>query len=366
MLHANVFRRVQQICILAAFLCIPLLFSTETRDQFEIPKLIALSLWSIPLVIGRFFDSARRRPTTLEAVLFFWVFVQAVTSLPGLSIAWRTSLIGEYENFGGVSTSLAFAAWFYGLGKGFLLSDLKRVGFFAVTAGYLSALYAIAQSLGFDFVAWNPDTYNASRVFAGLGNPNFLSAYLAMSLPLHLSFAWGSGPAEPRRLTPTNLFALGVGLALLLASTGQGASRLGISSEDNNLLWIPGLLGLCLVSYALSHPFFRRGPLAAWVGTLLMGVGLVLTGSRGGWLGALAGLAVFVLLRRSSAPRLIEPKNPLNRWTWLRSTKVWAVTLLVVVLLIAGHPFFERLFQSTTHPMESSVTIAMTPCEITQ
>jgi O-antigen ligase/Flp pilus assembly protein TadD len=355
MFHANVFRRVQQLSALAAFLCIPLLFSTQTRDQFELPKLIALAIGCVPLVIGRLFDGARRRPTLLEIAFFIWVFVQAATSLPGWSIAWRTSLIGEYENFGGLLTSLALAAWFYGLGRGLPRTDLQRISFFVVTAGFLSALYALAQSLNFDFVVWNPETYNASRVFAGLGNPNFLSAYLAMVLPLHLSFALGSeSPSRKRALAPT-LAVLLMGAALLLAATGQGAKRLGFSDQDFDFLWIPGLVGLLLLSVGLCHPLFRRGRLAAWGGSLLIGLGLVSTGSRGGWLGALAGLAVFGILRRSAAPPTlgVAVPSPTNRPVWRRSLGIGISALLVVCLLIVGRPFFERLVDSTAHPLES-------------
>jgi hypothetical protein len=153
MLHANVFRRIQQISALAAFLCIPLIFSTQTRDQFEIPKLIALSIWVLPLVLGRLLDRAQRRPTALEISFFLFLVVQTITALPMFSIAWRTSWIGEYENFAGCLTTLCLASWFYGLGRGFSVAELKRLYFFAVTAGILSALYAIAQTFGFDFVA---------------------------------------------------------------------------------------------------------------------------------------------------------------------------------------------------------------------
>jgi tetratricopeptide (TPR) repeat protein len=355
MFHANVFRRVQQLSALAAFLCIPLLFSTQTRDQFELPKLIALAIGCVPLVIGRLFDGARRRPTLLEIAFFIWVFVQAATSLPGWSIAWRTSLIGEYENFGGLLTSLALAAWFYGLGRGLPRTDLQRISFFAVTAGFLSALYALAQSLGFDFVEWNPETYNASRVFAGLGNPNFLSAYLAMALPLHLSFALGSESSGRKRALAPTLAVLLMGAALLLAATGQGAKRLGFSDQDLDFLWIPGLVGLVLLSIGLCHPLFRRGRLAAWGGSLLIGLGLVSTGSRGGWLGALAGLAVFGILRRSAAPPSLGVAVPSssNRPIWRRSLGIGISALLIVCLLMVGRPFFERLVDSTAHPLES-------------
>jgi tetratricopeptide (TPR) repeat protein len=355
MTHAHVFRRVQQLSALAAFLCIPILFSTQTRDQFELPKLIALSVWAIPLVIGRLFDSARRRPTLLESAFFLWILVQAVTSLPGFSIAWRTSLIGEYENFGGLLTSLALVAWFYGLGRGLPFADFKRISFFAVTAGFLSSFYALAQNFGFDFISWNPDTYNASRVFAGLGNPNFLSAYLAMALPLHLSFASDSEPTDKKRGFFLSLTVLLLGTLLLLSATGQGASRLGFSDQDLNFLWVPGLIGLVFLSIGLSHPVFRRGHFAAWGGCLLMGFGLVSTGSRGGWLGALVGLTIWWILRRSSSPAILENKPAFssNRWALLRSWKGGSAALLILCLLVVGRPFFERLLESTTHPLES-------------
>jgi Flp pilus assembly protein TadD len=354
MFHANVFRRIQPLSALAAFLCIPLVLSTQTRDQFEIPKLIALSIWAVPLVLGRLLDSTRRRPTGLEIAFGLFVLVQAITSLPAFSIAWRTSVIGEYENFAGLSTTLILGAWFYGLGRGFAVSEFKRLHFFAVTAGILSALYAIAQSFGFDFVPWNPDTYNASRVFAGLGNPNFLSAYLAMSLPLLIDFALEEKTTTLQRPPASILSALLIGFALLLGSTGKGAAHLGLTSQDGSPLWFPGVLGLFLMGLGLTHPLFRRGTLAAWGGVLLLGIGLVTTGSRGGWLGALVGLALYAALRRAAKP---APETasaaPTNRAPWFRSPFVWGGTGCIGFLLFFGRPFFERLLQSTAHPLES-------------
>jgi len=341
--------RIQSLSSLAALLCVPLLFSTVTRDQFELPKLIALSLWASPLVLGRLLDPIRRRPTALEGAFFLLLLVQTVTSLPGLRVAYRTSLIGEYENFGGLATTLALAAWFYGLGRGLPTADLEKMSFFAVTAGILSALYALAQMGGLDFLAWDPNTYNASRVFAGLGNPNFLSAYLAMALPLHLAFA-EKGHPSPAPSRPIWLFpALLLGLALLGLSTAQGGALLGLGSADRGVLLLPGALGLLSLGLALTHPLLRVGPMAAWGGGLLLAFGLVSTASRGGWLGALVGFALYLILRREKRSPEASPEKPSR----LRSSVLWAGAVCLLLLLVWGRPFFERLADSSLHPLES-------------
>lgn len=349
MLSENVLKRLPTAGALAALLCVPLIFSTSTREEFELPKLIALSLWAVPVALARLLDPVRRRVTLLESAFLLVLAAQALSALPFTSVAWRTSLIGEYENFSGLSTTLALGLWFYGLGGGLSFETLEKASFFAVTAGFLSALYAIGQSLGLDFVQWNPETYNAARVFASLGNPNFLSAYLAMALPLHLSFALEARPSPRAPKAAWAGVVLVLGLCLAWVSTGLGAASLGLLSPDAHPPRLPGMFGLALVSLSLMHPIFRRGLPAAWGGAFLLGLGLVLTGSRGGWLGALVGLALFLFLRRGPDAPPSSP-SPSRRRVILYAA---GAVLLAAGLWLAGHSFFERLLQSSLHPLES-------------
>jgi len=363
--HPATIRRFFRLTALAGFFLIPLVFYTEMRDQFELPKMILLGLLSTWIVGSRLLDPRRRRWTALEAAVAVLLVLQGVSCLPGLSLSWRTSLTGDYENFGGWFTALALAGWFFGLARGLRPAEIRKFHFMAVTAGLLSALYSIGQRYGLDFIDWNPDTFNASRVFASLGNPNFLSAYLAMILPLHLTEALGLGrspgstppsapthqdfPSTPPRppLPWTALLLPWGGLFFLLLSTGAVSHRM-----DYDQTFLPFLLralGLAALAAGLTHTHFRRGPWAAWGGSLLIGAGLVATESRGGWLGALVGIGILGLLGWRHRSGTEAPERA-RTWSWAR---VVSVLFLLGLLAWAGSPFFNRLTRSVAHPLES-------------
>src|SRR4051812_42710010 len=94
------------------------------------------------------------------------------------------SIQGVYEDFEGLSTLCLylFLAWWTVQ----RLRTVRQLHLFigsVILAGTLAGFYGILQNFQIDFVPWNPATYSKNRLFATMGNPNFLAAYLVMSLP---------------------------------------------------------------------------------------------------------------------------------------------------------------------------------------
>jgi len=176
------------LSLMAMLLVVPLIFYTFTHDVFEFNKLTAFRLFVLMALMAfmtklLLVGGGRLRPSPL------WppILLVGVTSL--LSTIWSnnhlTSVFGVYEDFEGILTIVNYILlWFLVHHYVRSLQDIRKFLIMVVLAGFFAGGYGLAQNFGIDFIAWNPHTYTASRLFGSLGNPNFLAAYLLMSLPI--------------------------------------------------------------------------------------------------------------------------------------------------------------------------------------
>ena len=281
---------------------------------------------------------------------------QALSSLPANSLSWRTSLLGDYENFAGLTTLTAYFLWFWALNR--LLNDTKieKIFYFNSLAAFLSSLYAIGQHYGFDFIHWNPESVNSTREFASLGNPNFLSAYLAMSIPLYLCVslkAFSQGPVPTRQPGPFWSFIGLLGIFLLLLGTPKGLSLLNLT-PSSALSFPARTLGLAL----LSITFVRLRLFQSWqtllIGLTVFGLGLFSTASRGGLLGAVVGTGFWLILSYRKSDLL----TPFRQKMATIPKLYFGACLLALLILIGvfGHSFVGRLSDSIVHVQKSLET----------
>jgi O-antigen ligase len=158
----------------------------------------------------------------------------------------------------------ALSAWgSYGLLflAAWLLADTResrrKVVLLLLAVGALNALYAVVQAVGKDPMPWNQG-FNG-RAMGFLGNPNFLGGHLALLWPLSLALAL-DGRGDARARSYRWLLAGLLGLGLLLTQT-RGA-------------WAGAAVGLGFLAWALM----RRAPglLARRRGPLLAGLALAL------------------------------------------------------------------------------------------
>jgi O-antigen ligase len=178
----------------------PLVFTTWNFELFEFPKfvlLLGISLILLVAMVGEHLIS-RRSPLTLwqgssrgSRLVHIAVLGILLTQLLATftSIETTTSLWGYYGRFHqGLITTLCYtiiylAASIY-LNKQSTQNMIKA----SVTSSILVSIYAIAQHFGIDRDLWVQDVQN--RVFATLGQPNWLAAYLLPNifLLLHLDY----------------------------------------------------------------------------------------------------------------------------------------------------------------------------------
>ena len=95
---------------------------------------------------------------------------------------------GSYTRQFGLLTYLFLYLWFILLVFNLSLKDkvLKIKEIYISIAGsvFLISIYAILQYFGFDFITWQEPALITKRSFSTLGQPNYLSLFLVLSLPV--------------------------------------------------------------------------------------------------------------------------------------------------------------------------------------
>lgn len=175
----------------------PLIFYPKTSEVFEFNKMVltyafttAISgIWVIRMIIEKKFLFRR---TILDIPLLLFLGSQIISTL--LSIDQRTSLLGYYSRFNGgllstISYILLYWAYVSNLNKNDTLFIIRNTLFTAL----IVSIYGILEHMGhspscliltgsFDVDCWVQDV--RTRVFATLGQPNWMAAYLVALVPL--------------------------------------------------------------------------------------------------------------------------------------------------------------------------------------
>ena len=185
---------------------IPLLFSSVTRSVFEVWKLLLLrvvilvvsSAWITRRILysknndsdippeERFtlFGLAWRK-TGLEYPFLVWGVINVLATVFSQNV--YVAIIGAYDRWEGIITIINYIFLFFIIAKLVKTESILHwvlLAIFGSTA--LSALYAIFQSVGIDFMHWSADP--TQRTFACINNPVHYSAYIAMVVPLGMGW----------------------------------------------------------------------------------------------------------------------------------------------------------------------------------
>ncbi len=182
------------------FFLLPLLFTTQTDELFEFPKMLAVYGASGLLFSYWIFKSVQDKKlvwkrTVLDLPILAFVLSQLLATF--FSINTHTSLFGYYSRFnGGLLSTLSYVVLYYGfvffIPKAQIGKHVQNLLF----GGILAALYAFPEHFGhspscymltgdFNVECWVQDV--KSRVFGTFGQPNWLAAYMIVLLPLALS-----------------------------------------------------------------------------------------------------------------------------------------------------------------------------------
>jgi O-antigen ligase len=114
------------------------------------------------------------------------------------------------------------------------LISLEKSVFGLVLVSTLAGLYGILQYWNLDFASWN-NPYN--RVFSFFGNPNFHSAFMAMSLSALVALQVKSGFSRKIRVLLVGISLLMI-LNITMSESQQGFFAFGFAAFFMGLCWL--------------------------------------------------------------------------------------------------------------------------------
>jgi len=263
---------------LAALVLIPLFFNVYSSRVFEPDKItllrsIALTLiaaWVILQVERRrgtaccapsdkhesWGDSVRawlRTPLVLPALALVAVYLIATI----FSVTPRVSLLGSYQRLQGTYTLLSYVTVF-----AMLLSvvrrqeQIDRLITVVVLTSLPISLYGLLQKLGIDPLPWGGDV--VTRIAANMGNAIFIAAYLIMVFPLTVArIIEAFADILRREKLSTHDIIRGAGYTLIAV-----LQVLAIYFSGSRGPWLGWLAGLFFLGYlavgVLAAMLFRR------------------------------------------------------------------------------------------------------------
>lgn len=191
--------RVISLSFYALFFFVPLAFTSDTSELFELNKMwltwglatIIIAAWLMRMIFeGRI--RIQRSPLDIPIVLF--LLSQLISTIFSLDV--YTSFWGYYSRFnGGFLSLLTYILLYYAFVSNIKKTQLLRYLYTILASGIVVALWGLPSHFGydptclifrgtFDVSCWTNAFQPKVRIFSTLGQPDWLSAYLAALIPL--------------------------------------------------------------------------------------------------------------------------------------------------------------------------------------
>lgn len=173
--------------ILLLLFALPLTFFPFTYLSFELPKIFLLYLFTVStvyfLLISGYKLPLLRNLISLTYLLFLaWIIFSSI-----LGLSFPQSFWGSYFRMQGILTWFCYGLLFFISGKVFEGFHFKIQACWAITiSATFAACLALAQFISLWVFGHTLQLLYSNRVLSTFGQPNFLGAYLVMSLP----FVW--------------------------------------------------------------------------------------------------------------------------------------------------------------------------------
>jgi len=250
--------RVLEYGFYSLFFLVPLVMTPWNFELFEFNKMILTYALTV-IIVGAWLSKMvlekkilfKRSPFDIPLLIF--LISQFLSFL--FSIDRHTSLFGYYSRFhGGLLSTISYLFLYWAFVSNFDKQKTLNTVRWMLCSATLVAAYGILEHFGIDAKYWVQDVQN--RVFATLGQPNWLSAWLAALLPLPISLAIVNNKKKPFLLLYCSI-ALLLLLCLLFTKSRSGIPAALLSlTFFFFLLAMPKILTLKKKFLALSVALF--------------------------------------------------------------------------------------------------------------
>lgn len=281
-------RTFASILVTISLAAVVLLFLPGQVEIFETPKVAVVRACGLALLAGWLLRHARHpsRPSSrLELWLLLLLGLELISTF--FSVDPRLSWLGEFRQRGGLWTALGLTGLYLAVRESCAAERWRWIDLILLS-GAICSLYALLQATGHDFLRWGGESPVGSmgfvRPIGTAGHPNHLGILLAGLLGLSFSLFWD----RPRRRWLTGPLTLLFGLTLLISFSRGG--------------WLGGIaaVGAVVGLHASSLKGLSRGSWWAMGGVAVVaGVGLALTP----WGGILTDRLVEMLHPESGSAR---------------------------------------------------------------
>lgn len=185
------------------FLLVPFIFTSNTSELFELNKMWLA--WALTILIGFGWISKmvvektyRIQRTPLDIPIVIFLISQLISTI--FSLDQRISFFGYYSRFNGGFLSLfSYILLYYAFASNFTRDDIKSFLKISIIAGIVVALWGLPSHFGndptclmfrgtFDVSCWTDAFKPTVRIFSTLGQPAWLSSYLAILTPFIMGY----------------------------------------------------------------------------------------------------------------------------------------------------------------------------------
>lgn len=188
----------------ALFLLIPLIFTSNTSELFEFNKMwltfgltvIIVGSWIIKMSLE---GSIRIQRTPLDIPILLFLFSQFLSTI--FSLDTHTSFWGYYSRFnGGFLSLLTYVLLYYAFVSNISKKQVLSYLLASIVSAVTVSLWGLPAHFGydptcflfrgtFDVSCWTSAFQPKVRIFSTLGQPDWLSAYLGVLVPLAIGVA---------------------------------------------------------------------------------------------------------------------------------------------------------------------------------
>ncbi|MCL5958380.1 MAG: O-antigen ligase family protein, partial [Chloroflexi bacterium] len=200
---SGVCSKVAEWGLLSLLVLLPLVFTTDfTVNLFDLPKVTALRVVTVVILAalairavlnGRL--NLRRTRLDYPVLIFFGVAIVALFH----TVSFPVSLMGEYGREDGFITLANYLVLFYFVVN--LLTSrqlVKTALILQALTGFAVSIMALLESFAITPFPFAPGSFFDNRVFASLGNPDFLGTYMVMVIPISLGLMLESYGSKQR------------------------------------------------------------------------------------------------------------------------------------------------------------------------